>query len=72
MKLLDSLEKRFGHLAIPNVVMILIVMQLVMLAAILTGRVEFISLILFPKAVLGGEWWRLFSFTIAPPSIPGS
>lgn len=72
MKFLDSLEKRFGHLAIPNVVMILIVAQLVMLAAILVGRVEFISLILFPKAVMDGEWWRLFSFTIAPPSIPVS
>lgn len=72
MKFLDSLEKRFGHLAIPNVVLILIVAQLVMFAAILVGRLEFISLILFPKAVMDGEWWRLFSFTIAPPTIPTS
>ena len=70
MKLMDRLEKRFGHLAVPNLVLFLIIAQLVMLAVVLTGRIEFISLILFPKAVLAGEWWRLVSFTIAPPTIP--
>ncbi|MGJ8638013.1 MAG: hypothetical protein ACSHYA_01350 [Opitutaceae bacterium] len=72
MKLLDSLEKRFGHLAIPNVVLFLIVAQLVMLAAVLTNRIDLISLVLIPKVVMGGEWWRLFSFTIAPPTVPQS
>ncbi|HAV12709.1 MAG TPA: hypothetical protein DCX06_04320 [Opitutae bacterium] len=72
MKVLDSLEKRFGHLAIPNVVLILIVAQLLMYAAILVGRVEFVSLVLIPKAVLNGEWWRLFSFVIAPPTVAQS
>jgi hypothetical protein len=69
MKLLDSLEKRYGHLAVPNVVLTLIIAQLVLYAAILIGRVEFISLLLIPKAVLGGEWWRLISFLIAPPTV---
>ena len=72
MKFLDSLEKRFGHLAVPNVVLMLIVAQLIMYALILVGRIEFVSLLLFPKAVLGGEWWRLLSFIIAPPTVAAS
>lgn len=72
MKFLDSLEKRFGHLAVPNVVLVLVVAQLVIYAAILIGRIEFSSLLLVPKAVFAGEWWRLVSFLIAPPSVPAS
>lgn len=67
MKLLDKMEKRLGFLAVPNVVLTLIVAQLFVYAAILIGRVEFISVLLIPKAVLGGEWWRLVSFIITPP-----
>ncbi|MEO0509557.1 MAG: hypothetical protein AAF065_06835 [Verrucomicrobiota bacterium] len=70
MKFLDSLEKRFGHLAVPNVVLVLIVAQLFIYAMILIGRVEFTSLLLVPKAILAGEWWRLASFLIAPPHVP--
>ena len=36
----------------------------------LTGRIELEGLLLIPKAVLGGEWWRLASFLIAPPYVP--
>lgn len=67
MNFLDSLEKRFGHLAVPNVVMVFIVAQLFIYAAIMVGRMELSSIELIPKAVFGGEWWRLFSFLIAPP-----
>lgn len=69
MKFLDSLEKRFGHLAVPNVVMVLIAAQLFIYAAIISGRLDLNSIVLFPKAVFGGEWWRLFSFVIAPPYV---
>lgn len=69
MKPLDRLEKRFGHLAVPNVALALIIAQLVVYGFILTGRVEFTSLLLIPQAVLGGEWWRLISFLIVPPEI---
>ncbi len=67
MKLLDSLEKRFGHLAVSNVIVVLIGAQLFMYAAIIAGRFDLESIVLIPKAVFGGEWWRLFSFLIAPP-----
>ena len=72
MKFLDSLEKRFGHLAVPNVVLVLIGAQLFIYAMILIGRIEFTSLLLAPKAVLAGEWWRLVSFLIAPPHVPAT
>lgn len=71
MKRLDRLEKRFGHLAVPNVVLTLIIAQLVIYAFILIGRIQLESLLLVPKAVLAGEWWRLFSFLIAPPFVAG-
>lgn len=69
MTLLDRLEKRFGHLAVPNVAMVFIVAQLLTYALILAGQVEFTSLLLIPQAVLDGEWWRLLSFLIVPPHI---
>jgi hypothetical protein len=72
MKLLDSLEKRFGHLAVPNVVMVLVVAQLFIYAAIIVGGLDLRSIELSPGAVLGGEWWRLFSFLIAPPYPAGT
>ncbi len=72
MKILDTLEKRFGFLAVPNVVLTLIAAQLFIYAAILVGRVDFVSLLLVPKAVLGGEWWRMVSFLIAPPTVASS
>ncbi len=72
MKILNSLEKRYGHLAVPNVVLTLIIAQLVIYAAILIGRVEFVSLLLIPKAVFAGEWWRMVSFLIAPPTVAGT
>ncbi len=69
MKFLDSLEKRYAHLAVPNVALTLIIAQLVVYAAILFGRVQFEGLLLIPKAVIAGEWWRLVSFLVAPPHV---
>jgi len=67
MKFLDSLEKRLGFLAVPNVILTLIMAQLLIYAAILTGRVDFGAVLLDARATLGGEWWRIITFIIAPP-----
>jgi hypothetical protein len=72
MKLINSLEKRFAHLAVPNVVMVLIVAQLFIYAAVMIGRLDLASIVLIPKEVFNGEWWRLFSFLIAPPYLAGT
>jgi hypothetical protein len=69
MKFLDSLERRFGFLAVPNVILVLVMAQLLIYAAILTGRVEFSAVVLDARAVLGGEWWRLITFLITPPYV---
>lgn len=67
MKRLDSLEKHFSFLAVPNVILTLIAAQLIIYGAILTGHIDYASVALNPKLVLAGEWWRVFSFVIAPP-----
>jgi len=72
MKFLDSLEKRFGQLAVPNVILVLIGAQLFIYAAIIVGRLDLESIVLVPRAVLDGEWWRLASFIIAPPYLAAS
>ena len=69
MNFLDRIEKRFGHLAVPNVVLVLIMAQLVLYATIIIGKVDYGSLLLIPKAVLGGDWWRMISFLLAPPTV---
>lgn len=69
MKFLDHIEKRFGHLAVPNVALGLVLAQLVIFAFILIGRMQFEGLLLVPKAVFAGEWWRLLSFVITPPEV---
>ena len=71
MTLLDKLEKRFGRWAVPNVVLYIIIAQLVVYALVISGQISFGTLPLVPKAVLGGEVWRLFSFLISPPNIAG-
>ena len=70
MNFLDKLEKRLGFLAVPNVIATLIVAQLFIYGAMLSGRIELEGLLLIPKAVFGGEWWRLASFLITPPYVP--
>ena len=72
MKLLDKLERRCGHWAVPNVVLYVIIAQLLVYALILGGQISFSTLPLIPKAVLGGEFWRVFSFIIAPPNVANS
>ncbi|MFQ3223897.1 MAG: hypothetical protein ACI8Z5_000136 [Lentimonas sp.] len=69
MTFLDKLEKRFGRWAVPNVVLYIIIAQLVVYALVISGQISFVTLPLIPKAVLGGEVWRLFSFLISPPNI---
>lgn len=73
MHILEKLERRFGHLAVPNVALALIGSQLLVYVLIITGQVGFNALALAPQAILSeGEWWRVFSFIIAPPWVAQS
>jgi hypothetical protein len=72
MSLLDKLEKQYGHWAIPNVMLGLIVVQLLVYALILAGVLSFGAMPLIPSRVLGeGELWRLITFIVSPPKIAG-
>ncbi len=72
MTFLGKLEKRFGHWAVPNVVLYIIIAQLCVYALIIGGQISFSTLPLIPKAVFAGEFWRVFSFIISPPNVAGS
>ncbi len=71
MSLLDKLDRRFGHLAMRNVTLGLIVAQVLVYAISQAQHdgeqllTESISLI--PEKVLAGEVWRLATFLIMPP-----
>ncbi len=68
MKFLDTLNRRFGRYAIPNLTLILIFSQVVTYVLKFT-RPELVDrLVLVPQKVLEGEWWRLLSFLAYPPS----
>ena len=68
MKLLESLEKRLGNLALPNIVLGIVVAQLVVYALMLAGQLAIESLVLNPFLVVeGNQFWRLITFIICPP-----
>jgi hypothetical protein len=72
MSFLDKLEQRYGHWAVPNVMLGLIVAQLLVYALILGGMLSFGAMPLVPSLVLGeGEYWRLITFIVSPPKIAG-
>lgn len=72
MSFLDKLEKQYGHWAIPNIMLGLIVAQLLVYALILAGVVSYGAMPLIPSRVLGeGEFWRLITFIVSPPKIAG-
>ena len=72
MSILEKLEQRFSHWAIPNVMLGLIVAQLLVYGLILAGVLSYEAMPLIPSRVYAeGEFWRLFTFIIAPPRIAG-
>jgi hypothetical protein len=69
MKLLNTLNRRFGRYAIPNLTMILIVTQMFTygLKYLRPELVERFALV--PQKVLEGEWWRVVTFLAYPPFV---
>ena len=66
MKWLDRLERHFGFLAIPNLMLYIISGQIVATLASLTHPEIAGMMMLDPAAVARGEWWRLFTWAIIP------
>ena len=67
MDWVDKLERRFGHLAIPQLVNGLLVGQLMAGLAVLLINADFTSYIVLSRAaLLQGQVWRLVTFLFQP------
>ena len=67
-RLIDTLERWFGRFAFPHLTLALILAQV---AAFLLGMENpglFQRLVLVPRAVWGGEYWRLVTVLAVPPT----
>jgi hypothetical protein len=68
MKLMNRLERKFGQYAIPNVTLGLIAFQCLTFVMALTEP-EFVGkLVLTHDALFDGEWWRVLTVLLMPPS----
>ncbi len=68
MDFLKKLERKLGRFAVQDLTLYLVGGQgLALLMGLSMPGVMF-NMLLIPDAVLGGQWWRLFSFILTPPS----
>jgi len=70
MSLLNQLERAFGRYAITNLSLYIVIGQVFVLLGALIGRLDLGFFVLVPALVVHGDWWRLFTFLLMPPS-PG-
>ena len=70
MKWIDKLERRFDHIAIHDLMMIIVIGQAVVFLAefFMPGLGIWSKLSLYMPAVLQGEVWRLLTFIFVPSS----
>ena len=68
MNIIDSLERRLRHFAIPNITLYLITGQVILFVLKLSGQFDLSFVQLIPELVLEGQWWRLISFVFIPPA----
>lgn len=67
MKLLDSLDRKFGRYAIPNLTIYLIAGQSLFYVMYLTGKLDRSATYLSANMLMQGEWWRVFTLPFDPP-----
>ena len=70
MNWLDRLERKYGHLAIPNLMLYITTTMLVVYAFEVLLQAFHVSyyIALLPSMVLRGQVWRLITFIFIPPS----
>ena len=68
-KWLRTLSRRLKWLAVPNIAIIFITLQVMGFLFILSDPVWFERLALIPERVLQGEIWRLITFLALPLSL---
>jgi hypothetical protein len=67
MTLLSKIERFLGRFSVPNLAYLLVAGQVAVYAAILTGKLDPEALLLVPRLVMAGQWWRIFAFLLMPP-----
>ena len=66
MHWINSLERRFGHLAVPGLIRIIVAFN-TLVFLLLTIKPGFSDMIdMRPERILGGEVWRLVTFVFIP------
>ena len=68
MKFLTRLERRFGRYAIHDLTKYLVGGQGLSLLLSLAKPAFLGAMLLIPSAVMSGQWWRLLTFLLTPPS----
>ncbi len=68
MKWIDSLEARFGNLAIPGLIRVVVMFNGLTYALMLSnpGYAQYLTLI--PAKIAQGQVWRLFTYIFIPPA----
>ena len=67
-KFLNRLERKYGHLAIHNLPMYIVVLYGIGFVLQMVNPMVYVQFSLNPYAILQGEIWRLVTFLIVPPS----
>lgn len=65
---LDRLDRRYGHLGLPNVTLYLVIGQAMFFVLGFGNPAILERLVLVPSRVMEGEIWRLFLFLFMPPA----
>jgi hypothetical protein len=69
MPILPKLERSLGRFAVQNLSLYLVFGQVAVFLAILIGRVDPDWFLFVPRRALMGQWWRVFTFLLMPPSM---
>jgi hypothetical protein len=69
MSFFSRLERSLGRFAVPNLALYLVFGQVTVFLAILLGRLDPEWFEFVPRYALMGQWWRVFTFLLMPPSM---
>ena len=69
MNWLDKLERRFGHIAVPGLIRIIVVFNVVAYVLLHIDPAWIDALELDPNRAMRGEVWRLISYLFIPPTM---
>ncbi|MBI5818807.1 MAG: rhomboid family intramembrane serine protease [Verrucomicrobia bacterium] len=69
MNWLDKLEQRFGHIAVPGLIRIIVVVNVLAFVMLRIDPSWIGALTLDPNRVMHGEVWRLITYLFIPPEM---